>query len=251
MPSSFKSLSLLLERVEGTKKRLEIVDLTAHYLKSLSSEEVEPTVNMMVGRAFPKYSQKKLDVNWATVARVLERTSQFDWNVFRVAMAKTGDIGSATQSVLEQAKTKRQTQLTQKSLTILEVRSTFETIAQTLGPRSRTKKERKLTALLSQATPVEAKYLVKIFTGEMRTGLHEGLMEQAIAKAFDVPLSKVQHAGMVLGDIGEVAEKLKVQGAEGLEKTDFRVFRPVKLMLAQTAKNVTDALADHKGISAF
>ena len=66
-------------------------------------------------------------------------------------------------------------------------------------------KERLITTLFSQATPVEAKYLVKIFTGEMRTGLHEGLMEQAVAQAFDVPLQKVQHASMVLGDIGEVA----------------------------------------------
>ncbi len=249
--SSFQSLSLLLEKVEATKKRLEIIDLTAQYVKSLSSEEVESAVNMMVGRAFPKYSQKKLNVNWETVAHVLERSSHFDWNEFRIVMAKTGDIGSATKTVLEQAKAKRQTQLTQKFLTILEVRSTFETIAQTVGSHSRTKKERQLTTMLSQATPVEAKYLVKIFTGEMRTGLQEGLMEQAIAKAFDVPLSKVQHAGMVLGDIGEVAEKLKMLGAEGLEKADFSVFRPVKLMLAQTAQNVNDALAEQGGVSAF
>ena len=251
MSSSFQSLSLLLERVEATRKRLEIVDLAANYLKSLSSEEVESAVNMMVGGAFPKYTQKKLNINWETITRVLERTSQFDWNEFRMAMAETGDIGSATKAVLEQAKPKRQTQLTLKSLTILEVRSIFETIAQTAGSHSRTKKERQLTTMLSQATPVEAKYLVKIFTGEMRTGLQEGLMEQAIAKAFDVTLSKVQHAGMVLGDIGEVAQKLKMLGTEGLEKADFSVFRPVKLMLAQTAQNVTDALAEQGGVSAF
>jgi DNA ligase 1 len=195
MSSSFQSLSLLLERVEGIRKRLEIVDLVASYLKSLSSEEVASAVNMMVGRAFPKYKQKKLNVNWETVTRVLERTSQFDWNEFRMAMARTGDIGSATKAVLEQAKAKRQTQLTQKSLTILEVRSTFETIGQTAGSHSRTKEERQIKTMLSLATPVEAKYFVKIFTGEMRTGLQEGLVEQALAKAFDVPLSKVQHAG--------------------------------------------------------
>ena len=251
MSSSFQSLSLLLEKVETTKKRLEIIDSPAHYLKSLSSEEVESAVNMMVGRAFPKYSQKTIDVNWATLTRALERISQFDWNGFREAMAKAGDIGSATKSVLEQAKAKRQTQLTQKSLTILEVRRAFETIAQTEGARSRTKKERQLTVLLSQATSVEVKYLVKIFTGEMRTGLHEGLMEQAIAKAFDAPLAKVQHASMVLGDIGEVAEKLKTLGTVGLETAAFSVFRPVKLMLAQTAQNVTEAMSEQGDVSAF
>jgi DNA ligase-1 len=85
----------------------------------------------------------------------------------------------------------------------------------------------------------------------MRTGLHEGLMEQAVARAFDVPLGRVQHAAMVLGDIGEVAATLKTQGAEGLEKAGFRVFRPVKLMLAQTAQSVQEALSEQGGASAF
>ena len=58
----------------------------------------------------------------------------------------------------------------------------------------------------------------------MRTGLHEGLMEQAVAKAFNVPVQKVQHASMVLGDIGEVAAALKTQGTEGLEKAGFQRF---------------------------
>ncbi len=251
MPALFKYLSELLEKVEATKKRLEIIDLTANYLKTLSPEEIEPATNMMVGRAFPNYSQKSLDVNWSTLTRVLERISEFDWNLFRQAMANTGDIGSATEIVLKQAKAKKQTQLTQKSLTIIEVRGALEAIAQTSGARSRTKKERLITSLLSQATPIEAKYLVKIFTGEMRTGLHEGLMEQAVAKAFSVPPQKVQHASMVLGDIGEVAATLKTRGIEGLDKAGFSVFRPVKLMLAQTAQTVNEALAEHGGKTAF
>ena len=251
MLASFKSLSQLLEGVEATKKRLEIVDLTANYLKSLNQDEIEPATNMMVGRAFPKYSQKTLDVSWSTLTRVFEGISQFDWNLFRQAMANTGDIGSASKAVLEQAKTKKQTQLTEKSLTITEVRRAFEAIAQTSGARSRTKKERLMTAFLSQATPVEAKYLVKIFTGEMRTGLQEGLMEQAVAKAFNVSVQKVQHASMVLGDIGEVAATLKTQGVDGLEKAGFKVFRPVKLMLAQTAQTVNEALAEQKCETAF
>jgi DNA ligase-1 len=251
MPASFKSLSELLEKVEATRKRLEIIDLTANFLRTLSPEEVEAATNMMVGRAFPKYSQKTLDVSWSTLTSVLERISEFDWSLFRQAMASTGDIGSATKMVLEQAKTKKQTQLTQRSLTITEVRRALEAIAQTAGARARTRKERLVTTLLSQATPVEAKYLVKIFTGEMRTGLQEGLMEQAVAKAFHAPTQRVQHASMVLGDIGEVAATLKTQGVEGLERVGFTVFRPVKLMLAQTSQTVDEALSEQGCKSAF
>jgi DNA ligase 1 len=251
MPATFQSLSLLLERVESTKKRLQIIEETANYLQTLTAKELEPAVNMMVGRAFPKYSQKTLDVSWATLRGILEQIAVFDWNQFREAMAKTGDIGSATKAVLEQSRGKRQLQLTQTPLTILEVRRTLDAISQTQGTGSRVKKERQITALLSQATPVEAKYLVKVFTGEMRTGLHEGLMEQAVAHAFDIPLQRVQHAAMVLGDIGEVAEKLKTEGVEALEKAQFCVFRPVQLMLAQTAQSVEEALKEQGGAAAF
>ncbi len=251
MSALFKSLAEILEKVEATKKRLEIIEQAANFLKTLNAEEIESGTNMMVGRAFPKYNQKTLDISWSTLTHIFERISAFDWDLFRSAMASTGDIGSATKLVLEQTIAKKQTQLTQKSLTIIEVRTTLEAMAQAQGSGSRTKKERLLTALMSQASPVEAKYLVKIFTGEMRTGLHEGLMEQVVACAFDVPLQKVQHASMVLGDIGEVAAKIKIMGVEGLEKLGFNVFRPVKLMLAQTAQSVQETLAAHCGKSAF
>jgi len=251
MPASFKSLSELLEKVEATKKRLEIIDLTANFLRTLDKGEIESATNMMVGRAFPKFSQKTLDVNWSTLTRVLECVSEFDWNLFRQAMASSGDIGSATKTVLEKVKTKKQTQLTETSLTIAEVKRALEAIAQTSGTGARNRKERLITALLSQATPVEVKYLVKIFTGEMRTGLQEGLMEHALAKAFQASVARVQHASMVLGDIGEVAETLKSLGVEGLEKAAFNVFRPVKLMLAQTAETVREALDSQGCKTAF
>lgn len=251
MPTLFKSLAELLEKVEITKKRLEIIEQTANFLRTLCAEEIEPATNMMVGRAFQKYNQKTLDVSWSTLAHIFERISVFDWGLFRQAMATTGDIGSATKIVLEKAKAKKQTQLAQTPLTIIEVRTTLEAIAQANGVGSRIKKERLITSLLSQATPLETKYLIKIFTGEMRTGLHEGLMEQVVASTFDVSLQKVRHAGMVLGDIGEVAETLKTIGSEGLEKIGFKVFRPVKLMLAQTAQSVNEALKVQGGKTAF
>jgi DNA ligase-1 len=106
MSSLFKSLSELLEKVEATKKRLEIIEQTANYLKTLSAEEVEPATNMMVGRAFPKYNQKTLDVSWSTLTQIFERISAFDWDLFRQAMAGTGDIGSATKLSLSRPRQK-------------------------------------------------------------------------------------------------------------------------------------------------
>jgi DNA ligase-1 len=251
MPSLFKSLAELLEKVEATKKRLEIIGMTADFLKSLDAEEVEPAVSMIVGRAFPKWSPKTLDVSWATLSSILQRVTGADWDVFREAFTGTGDVGAAAKAVFEKTSVKKQALLLERTLTIAEVRRLLESIAGTAGSGSREKKERLITALLSQASPVEAKYMVKIFLGEMRTGLHEGLMEQAVAKAFDVPLATVQKASMALGDIGEVAALAKTEGAARLAQVGFQVFRPVELMLAQVADDVGEALAEHGGRTAF
>jgi len=251
MPALFKSLAELLEKVEATKKRLEITGMAAAFLRRLDPAEVEPAVSMILGRAFPKWSQKTLDVSWATLSGVLQRIAGIDWGVFREAFAGTGDVGAAVKVVFEKTNLKKQALLLEKTLTVTEVRRLLQSIAASTGSGSREKKERLIAAILSQASPVEAKYLAKIFVGEMRTGLHEGLMEQAVAKAFDVPLATVQNASMVMGDIGEVAAIAKTEGKTRLSQRGFQVFRPLKLMLAQTVDTVSDALAEHGGKTAL
>jgi DNA ligase-1 len=251
MATLFKSLAELLEKIEATKKRLEIIDLAADFLRRLEAEEVEPAVSMILGRAFPKWSQKTLDVSWATLSGILQRITGVDWNVFREAFSSTGDVGAAAKAVFEKTNVKKQALLLEKTLTITEVRRLLWSIAGTAGSGSREKKERLIAALLSQASPVEAKYLVKNFVGEMRTGLYEGLMEQTVAKAFNVPLATVQKASMTMGDIGEVAAIAKTEGKERLSQIGFQIFRPVKLMLAQVADDVDEALKEHGGKTAL
>ena len=250
MPTLFKSLAEVLERVGATKKRLKIIDVTARFLLLLNADEVEPAVSMILGRAFPKWSQKKLDVSWAMLTVILQRITGASWDVFREAFSETGDVGSAVKLVFERVNPKKQALLMEKTLTITEVRRLLLSISGAVGSGSREKKERLISALLGHASPVEAKYLARIFLGEMRTGLHEGLMEQAVAKAFDVQLAAVQKASMVLGDIGEVAFIAKT-AKERLLEIGFQVFRPVKLMLAQVASDVVEALANHGGKTAF
>jgi DNA ligase-1 len=251
MSTLFKSLAELLEKVEATKKRLEIIDVVADFLKRLGSDEVEPSISIILGRAFPKKSQITLKISWLTLSEVLQHLAGADWTVFREAFAITGDIGSAVKAVFQKTNVKKQNVLLEKTLSINEVRRLLQAIASIAGSGSGKKKERLVTALLSQVSPVEAKYLVRVFLGEMRTGLHEALIEQAVAKAFETPLATVQKASMVTGDIGVVASIAKTKGKKGLSKIGFQVFRPVKLMLAQTAKTVGDALAEHGGRTAF
>ena len=251
MQTPFKALAELCEKLGATSKRLLMIDLVANFLKNLETQEVEPAVSMILGRPFPKWSQQPLEVSWATLSEIIKRITGVEWNVFMEAFGKTGDIGSATKTVFEESKVKRQATLFERTLTIAEVRRSLEAIAETTGYGSREKKERLIEALLSLASPLEAKYLVKIFIGEMRTGFYEGLMEQAVSKAFQVPLEVVQKASMTIGDIGKVAAITSVEGKEGLLKIGFKVFRPVRLMLAQMADGVAEALKEHDGKAAF
>jgi DNA ligase-1 len=251
MPTPFKALAELCEKLEVTKKRLVTVGSVADFLKTLEADEVEPAVSMILGRPFPKWNSLTLDVSWATLSEAIKQITSADWSVFNHAFGESVDVGSATKVIFEKSSVRKQTSLLDRALTILEVRRDFEAIAEAVGAGSRQKKERLVRALLSQASPVEAKYLVKVFIGEMRTGFHEGLMEQAVSKAFDIPLEQVQTASMTVGDIGEVAAIAKTQGLEGLSKVRFKAFRPVSLMLASMANSVADALKEHGGTSAF
>jgi DNA ligase-1 len=247
MQTTFKALAELCEKLEATTKRLLMIDLVAELLNKLETQEIEPAVSMILGRPFPEWSQQTLEVSWATLSEIIKRITEVEWNVFMEAFSKTGDVGSATKTVFEKSKVKRQAPLFETTLTIIEVRRSLEAIAQTTGYGSREKKERLMEALLSLASPLEAKYLVKIFIGEMRTGFYEGLMEQAVSKAFQISPEIAQKAGMILGDIGEVAAVAKMEGKEELLRIRFRVFRPVRLMLAQMADDVADVLQEHGG----
>ena len=251
MQTAFRALAELCEKLETTSKRTLMVSLVAEFLKRLHADEVEPAASMILGRPFPKWDQRTLEVSWATLSGLIKRLTNVDWKSFTDAFSKTGDIGAATKIVFEASKIQRQTTLFEKPLTILEVRRSMEAIAETSGYGSRERKERLLEALLGEATPLEAKYIVKVLIGEMRTGFHEGLMELAVSKAFSVPHDLVRRAGMLTGDIGEVAALAKAQGREGISKLQFQVFRPIKPMLAQTADVVDEVIKEHGGETAF
>lgn len=251
MKTRFQFLVELCEKLEATSKRTLMTDLAADFLKKIYVDEVKPSVSMILGRAFPKWDQRTLEVSWTTLSKTIKQLTNVDNKLFTEAFGETGDVGSATKIVFEKSKIRKQSTLVEKPLTILGVQGYFEQIAETTGRNSKKRKERLLEPLLSSATPLEVKYLVKILIGEMRTGFHEGLMELAVSKAFQVPHRVVQRASMLTGDIATVATIAKTEGKEGVSKLGFQIFRPIKPMLAQTADDVGEVLSEHGGRTAF
>jgi DNA ligase-1 len=251
MGTHFRVLAQLCQKLEATSKRTLMINLVADFLKHSDLDEVEPATSMILGRAFPKWDSRTLEVSWATLSGIIKRLTNVNWKDFSDAFSRTGDIGAATKTVFEASKIRRQTMLIEKPLAILEVRRNLEAIAETTGYGSRERKERLLETLLGQTSPLEAKYIIKIVIGEMRTGFHEGLMELAVSKAFNIPHNVVRKASMLTGDIAEVAVIAKAKGIESILKLEFQIFRPIKPMLAQMAENVNEALKEHGGKTAF
>jgi DNA ligase-1 len=116
------------------------------------------------------------------------------------------------------------------------VAATYAAIEQASGPA---RKSALFRDLLARADPTTAKYLVKILSGELRIGLREGLVEAAIAKAFDRPLADVKWAGMLTGDVGELATLAR---DDRLNAAEMELFRPLKFMLASPAEDATEIL---------
>ncbi len=145
------------------------------------------------------------------------------------AYRKRGDLGSAAYDVLL-AKAP-----TSSRITLQDVRLTFDQIADT---RTATAKASILKSLLERATALEAKYILKIITGELRIGLKESLVEEAIAKAYDEPLPHVQRANMLLGDIGAT---LQLAAEHHLDQARMRLFHPIGFMLASPASDAEEA----------
>jgi len=161
------------------------------------------------------------------------------------------EISYATLSTA--GKTMSQTLLTEDAnpLTITEVFSTLGKLAEIRGVGSKEKRLALLSSLLSRTTPLETEYLSRMLLGEMRIGVVEGVLLDAVAEASGVPRQLVRRAHMLHGDIGDVARIAMTEGSVALEKVGLRLFVPVKPMLAEMAESIPQVLAEHKEGSAF
>ncbi len=218
-PARFLDLARLCRELEATTKRNQKILMIGEFLKRVSPEEVGETSLFLSGKAFPESDPRVLEVGYATISEAGRNTGQ--------------------------------AQLTVGPLTIRDVRDTFEKIAEAAGPSSRTRKLGLLQALLARASSVEAEFLTRMMLGEMRIGVVEGVLLDAIAVASGVPRELVRRASMLHGDLGDVAKRALAEGQAGLETIGLRLFVPVKPMLAEMAKSVEQVLAEHEDGTAF
>ena len=217
------------EAIAATTKKLQKTSIVADYLTSRSTDDAAASVVFLSGRAFPAWEETTMQVGGSLLWRVVAELSGKDEAALTAAYRKHGDLGAVAREVLEER--------SGQGLELLAVAETFRQIAAARGPAAKTALVRDL---LSRATPLEAKYIVKIMTGDLRIGLKESLVEEAIAKAYGGSLAELQRANMLLGDIGTTL-RLAVDGK--LAESKMRMFHPLGFMLASPIESAEEGLS--------
>jgi len=217
------------DSIAGTTSKLAKTALVAAYLTSLPVDEAAIAAIFLSGRPFAAYVETTLQVGGSLLWRVIAELSGKSEAELTAIYRRHGDAGSVAADALP-AKT-------DAVLSLAGVQRTFSEIAAARGTEA---KAALLRRLLERATPIEAKYIVKIISGDLRIGLKESLVEEAIARAFEAPLDRVKRANMLLGDLGET---LALASSGKLAEARLRLFHPIDFMLASPVESAEAALS--------
>lgn len=221
------------DQIAATTKKLEKTRLLAEYFKSVPAEEAAVAAIFFSGRPFAASEETTLQVGGRLLWQIVEELSGRSGAELTAAYREHGDLGAVAGAVLPK---KRRKEAGDGGPRPSEIQLVFREIAAGRGPAAKAILVRKL---LSEVTPLEAKYVAKIMTGDLRIGLKESLVEEAIAKAYGGTLAQVQRANMLLGDIGET---LRLAAQNRLAEAKMRLFHPIGFMLATPAESAEDAL---------
>ncbi|MCL4518501.1 MAG: ATP-dependent DNA ligase [Thaumarchaeota archaeon] len=238
--ATFLEFAKVCESVRQTRSKNAKTLLVSDYIRNLhSDDDIRLVATFLSGRIFPPgYEFGEANVGysliWSSFAEFLglkdEELSSFFF--------KHGDLGSAVEEALTSFQEKRpriSEMLFHAELTLAGVSSAFAELARATGKRSQQRRRQILTRLFaSTMEPIEAKYLVRLLTGEMRIGLVEGLVEESIAKAYSKSPEEIRNARLVTADIGMVAVMAR---RDKLQEAQIQMFRPTSFMLADSAQD--------------
>jgi DNA ligase-1 len=217
------------EAIAGTTKKLLKTGIVAEYLKSRSTDDAATSSVFLSGRVFPAWEETTLQIGGRSLWQIVAELSGKTDSELTAAYRLRGDLGAVAGDVLPER--------TNQSLPLSEVSAVFREIAAARGPAA---KAAIVRSLMSRASPLEAKYIVKIITGDLRIGLKESLVEDAIGRAYGGTLADVQRANMLLGDIGET---LRLSAEGKLSEARMRLFHPLGFMLASPVESAEEGLS--------
>jgi DNA ligase-1 len=241
----FMDFSKACEQLEGTSGRLDMIDIISRVLPTLSPEELPVFVRFVMGRIFPDWSSKKLGIGPNLLYEAIGYVAGMKKEQVIEKINATGDAGRAVEELLS---IKSQTTFFHEDLDLVRVYTELIAIAELEGKKSQREKLLAVRRLLGNAHPLEGRYLARIMLEELRIGVGEGSVREAIAKAFLVDSALVEHAMSALNDAGEVARLARL-GPDALREVRITLFHPVRMMLAQQG-TIPDMIQEHGQIAA-
>ena len=225
--------SELAERLAATTRTSEKTAILADYFRTLTPEELPIAAVFLTGRPFAEADQRAAGLGWSAIATTVTAIGDVPRSALGEAYDRSSDLGIAVAEVLTTAGHAPPPEV---SPTLPEVAAAFAAIEAASGPA---RKSAILRDLLERSDPLTAKGIVKVLSGDLRIGLREGLVEAAIAKAFDRPLDDVKWAGMLVGDVGRLAGLAR---DDALGSAALALFHPLKFMLASPAEDAAEII---------
>jgi DNA ligase-1 len=220
------------EKIRATSSKLEKVELLKNYFAARSIDELGPAAISFTGKPFAAAESRTLNCGWAIIKASLLAISGMNEADYRSVYQRYSDSGETAQAVLS-----GHTQ--PEPWPISDLPRFFNELAERRGP---IQKQQLLQAKLAQLDPLSAKYLIKIISGDLRIGLKEGLVEEALAAAFGRTSEAIREANMLSGDLAATARAAR----EGtLQQMELRTFNPIHFMLASpepTAEAIVERL---------
>ena len=238
----FSVIARTFERMEKTKKRLELTDILVELFKNIPQEIVSNVVYLLQGIIRPQFEGVELGIAERLAIKAISKSSGLTIKKIEDDYNKCGDLGETASNMLKQ---KTQTTFSTETITLEKVYETLFKIANLGGKGSQDLKMKYISSLLNGATPIEAKFLLKILLGTLRLGIAENTVMDALAIAFTGKKEnriQIENAYNVSSDLGKVSEIVLREGLDGIKKFQISLFNPIRPMLADRVKSEKEAI---------
>jgi DNA ligase-1 len=236
----YKKLAELYESLSSTTKRLEKIKILSEFLKQLDKSDRE-VLYLLVGEIYPEYDEKKIGISSQLAMKAIGKATGTEKDKVIKEWKTIGDIGKVAEKL---TKSKKQSTLQTHILTTEKVLENLKKLPELEGKGTVDKKIALITELLTSASPIEALYLVRTLIGDLRIGIQESTIREAMNSAFfsneKESAKRVQEAIDKSNDLARIFDIAKSGKIEDLGKVKLEVGKPIKAMLAQKAKNIKE-----------
>ncbi len=241
----FRELVAVYDSLLETSSTLEKTRIIAETLAETDHETLQILVQLLRGQVSSNWESIELGVSSALAQDAIATATGIDLETIEEWWRESGDLGDAAMRAVEQ---KTQQSLVTETLNITSVYETLRSLSTFKGSGSQSRRIETIAGLLSNATPREARYIIRTVLGTMRLGVGDGILRDAIAMAYIGDSAEarelVQRSFEVTNDFSVVVENAATAGPEGLQSLDIQVFRPIQPMLAEKADGMESALND-------